>query len=498
MKQLRLFKFMFVLIACVPLFLQNSVLAGSQLSFKWDRKPAAQAFSDTYSEVEGVLTFRGSGDRSSPSFGTVNMKEFRPKMVWTVKTGKSSWGGGAGWTGQPALVRWSPEVLQTMNVKAKFRTKPGFTEVIYASLDGKVYFMDLETGEATRNPITVGNPIKGSVSVDARGYPLLYVGEGIPEKGGIGFNLYSLTDQKRLFHLEGSDSFATRRWGAFDGSALFNRKDDTLLVGGENGVFYNLKLNTRFVPAKKSLSVKPVISKYKYAIAGNPHQGIENSVAVYDNLAFFADNGGSLQAMNLRTKSPEWSLASTDDTDATIVVEQENGAPYLYTGTEVDKQGTHGMSTLRKIDGMTGRTVWQKKYACFSLLGEHPVNGGLLATPVMGKHQIADLVIFTLARYGTFDSGLMVALDKKTGQERWRLPMKHYAWSSPVDVYAENGTGYLVQADSRGTIMIIDARTGRVKGSLNTGGNIEATPAVLGNLLVVASRNGNIYGLRLL
>ncbi len=51
-----------------------------------------------------------------------------------------------------------------MNIDDKFKSKENFTEVIYASLDGKVYFLDLETGEKSRSVINVGNPIKGSLS----------------------------------------------------------------------------------------------------------------------------------------------------------------------------------------------------------------------------------------------------------------------------------------------------------------------------------------------
>lgn len=477
---------------------QEIAQAGSLISNQWKSMPTEpQTFPEPYTEVEGILTFRGTNERSAPSYGTTDMKTFKPKIVWEKKTKSSSWGGGAGWTGQPAIVKWAPEVLRTMNVKAKFLTKPDFTEVIYASLDGYVYFMELETGEETRSPIKVGNPIKGSVSVDARGYPLLYVGEGIPENGTIGFNLYSLTDQKRLLRVNGKDPFAYRTWGAFDSSAMFNRLNDTLIVGGENGIVYHLKLNTVFDPARKSIKIDPVISKYRYKISGNNYQGIENSLAIHKDLAYFADNGGSIQALNLKTYSSEWALSPVDDTDATIVLETEGGVPYLYTGTEVDKQGTKGNSFIRKINGLTGAIVWQNKYASFSLLGEHPVNGGLLATPVMGKKEIAKLVIFTIARVGTFSGGLMVALDKATGKEVWTLPMANYAWSSPVDVYDNTGKAYLIQANSVGSVSVISASNGKVLGSLNIGTNIESSPAIFNNYAVVASRGGKIYGIKL-
>lgn len=493
-RQLLLFVIAGIIIASTCL---STAEAKGQITYQWRGKPLTQIFPQPYTNTEGVLTFRGGSERSAPAYGTVTMTKFQPVKIWQKTTKSSSWGGGAGWTGQPAIVRWAPDVLATMNVKDKFKKKPNFTEVIYASLDGYVYFLDLETGEETRDPIHVGNPIKGSVSVDARGYPLLYVGEGIPEKGTIGFHLYSLTNQKELLYEKGIDSFAKRGWGAFDGSALFNRIEDTLIVGGENGIFYNVKLNTEYNRDKKTLKIDPEVSKYRYSISGNAYQGIENSVAVYGQYVFFADNGGSIQAIDMKTNKPIWSLPSLDDTDSTLVVGVEDGTPYLYTGTEVDKQGSKGKAYLRKINGLTGRVVWQQSYDCYSQLGDHPVNGGLLATPVLGKEAIGDRVIFTLARNGSFSSGLMVALDKKTGDEIWRMPMKHYAWSSPVDVYDSKGNAYILQADSAGTVSLVSAEDGKAIGSVNLGSNIEASPAVFGNYAVVATRGGKIFGLKL-
>jgi hypothetical protein len=66
----------------------------------------------------------------------------------------------------------------------------------YATLDGNIYFLDLDDGKATRPLINVGYPHKGSVTVDPRGYPLLYAGQGIDEKAGkrvpIGYRIFSL------------------------------------------------------------------------------------------------------------------------------------------------------------------------------------------------------------------------------------------------------------------------------------------------------------------
>lgn len=454
-------------------------------------------FSDKYSDIEGVLTFRGNNLRNSSSFGIVNVKQNELKEVWGIDTSSSSWGGGAGWTGQPSIIKWQEDVKQIMNIKEEYKNKKEFVEIVYASLDGKIYFLDLETGKNTREEINIHNPIKGSVSLDPRGYPLLYVGQGIPESGEIGYRIFSLVDGKELCFINGIDSIAFRGWGAFDSAPVIDKEKDRMILCGENGLLYNVKLNTKFDKEKKKITINPEILKYRYKIQKNNYQGIESSIAVYKNLGFFADNGGMIQCLNLQNMKPVWTFDNKDDTDATITIEIEGNTPYIYTANEVDKQGDRGKAYLRKIHGVTGKLVFEKSYDAMSLLGEHPVNGGVLATNVIGKKDINNLVIFNVARYKKFNSGLMVALDKISGEEVWRLEMPNYCWSSPVDVYNEEGKGYILQGDSTGKLYLIEGETGKILNSINLGANIESSPAVFDNTLVVATRGGKIFGIKI-
>lgn len=456
-----------------------------------------QVFPEDYTNIEGVTTFRGNNLRTTPSYGISNIQNEKLKKLWEFITSTSTWGGGAGWTGQPVIVRWSPEAREIMNIKEEFINKEGFTEVIYGSLGGNIYFFDLETGKESRNPIYIKNPIKGSLSIDPREYPLLYVGDGINESGKFGYRIFSLIDGKELYFIKGQDAFAYRGWGAFDSSSIVNSNTDTLILGGENGLFYNIKLNTDFDKENKKITINPEIIKYRYKIKGNQHQGIENSIATYKNLAFFADNGGSIQSIDLTNMKPIWALEKSDDIDATITIEIEDEIPYIYTGTEVDKQGTKGNAIIRKINGLTGEVIWLKNYECLSILGERPTNGGTLATNVVGKNDLDNIVIFTLARYKKINSGLMIALDKKTGDEIWRWEMPHYAWSSPVDFYNSEGKGYIIQCDSIGNMHLLDGTTGIILDKTNLGANIESSPAIFEDFVVIASRGGKIFGVKI-
>ncbi len=451
-------------------------------------------FQNKYSELEGVLTFRGNNYRNSASYGVSNVNLEELEKSWEFKTSSSSWGGGAGWTGQPAIVKWPKELRENMNIYDDYKDKEDLVEVIYASLDGNVYFLDLETGKPTREKINVGNPIKGSLSVDPRGIPILYVGEGINEKGPVGLNMYSLIDGSKLYEILGSDKDAYRGWPAFDSSPIINKESDTLIVGGENGLLYISKLNTNYDREKNTVSVNPQVSKYRYNVNGSRgRMGIENSVAVYSNLVYFADNNGYIQCVDLNNMKPVWLVDGLDDTDATITLEVEENTPYIYCGNEVDHQGAKGIAKLRKINGISGDIVWEREFECQSLLGDKPVNGGLMATNIIGKEKLSNSVIFSLARSNGFNSGLIVSLDKESGKTLWETKIDNYMWSSPIDFYDENGEGYIIQCDSVGNIHLIDGANGQVLHKISVGANIEASPAFYNDNIVVASRNGNIY-----
>lgn len=460
-----------------------------------DNFATKDTFLNNYTETEGVLTFRGNHSRTSPSYGYIK-KANELEIVWEFQTSPGGkWGGGAGWTGQPSIIKWDPKIARIMNVQDHHKER--LIEVIYASLDGRIYFLNLSDGKETREPIDINNPIKGSVSLDPRGFPLLYAGQGIPESGSIGYRIFSLIDQKRLSFVNGKDAFALRGWGAFDGAPLINKSTDMMYLGGENGLFYKVKLNTVFDIEKKAIHINPEIAKYRYQIEGNYNLGIENSIAVYKNIAYFADNGGSVQALDINSLEPFWALEKTDDTDATLTIDIEDGIPMLYTATEVDKQGKKGFAIIRKINGLNGSIEWVKNYPAYSIIGAHPINGGILSTPVVGKREIDDLVIFTISRYKTLNGGLMVALDKKTGEEVWRLEMDHYSWSSPVDVYTREDEAYLVQGDSVGNLFLIEGRTGEIVDTIQLGANIEASPAVYDSVIVVGTRGNKMFGIKI-
>ena len=450
--------------------------------------------SEDYSFVEGITTFRGNNYRDGAFFGEVQVSENKLTKVWTNVIGHTDNWTGVGWNGQPAIIRWDDATRNHMNLFDDFKTKDDFIEVIYGALDSTIHFYDLETGFPCREPIKVPSSIKGSVTIDPRGYPLLYVGQGINEVSGeavpMGYHIFSLITGEELLFINGRDKFAYLGWGAFDGNPIIDADTDTMILPGENGVIYVVKLNTIYDIENGIISINPEITRYKTAINGRAG-GIENSIAIYKHFAYFANNNGIIQCLDLNTLTPVWNFKMEDDCDATIGIEEENGVPMLYEACEVDRRKITALAFARKIDGLTGKPIWE--YSC-ECLYDGNVNGGALSSVVIGKNEINDLVIFNFSKTTSYYNGKMVALNKENGNVVWEKDLQKYSWSSPTAIYSTTGKAYLVFCNSVGQVLLIDARSGETLYTLNTGGgNMEGSPAVFNNKIIIGTRGKRIF-----
>jgi len=448
-----------------------------------------------YTALEGVTTFRGNNYRDSASFGRIPDDPQSFEHAWSIKIGDIDEWSGVGWTGQCAIVRWPEETVRIMNIRPE-KKRGALTEVIYATLDGNIYFLDLEDGEYTRDPIAVGAPIKGSVTVDPRGYPLLYCGQGIDKVRGksvkIGTRIFSLIDQSLLYFLDGRDKKAIRYWYAFDAAPLVDAETDTMLQIGENAILYLVKLNTDFDPAAGAISVDPEVDRYVFKSSVSKQPGMENSIAVYNQYGYFADNSGLLQCVNLNALACEWAVDVGDDTDATTVLEeQKDGLVALYTACELE-HSSGNRAYFRKLNALTGEQLW---YLPVKVRTSGSSEGGAFATPAVGKGPLHRLVYVYMTR--TPGGSTLYAVDKETGQVGWEVGMGSGGWSSPVCVYSESGKGYVVQGSASGKLRLLDGLTGDTIMECDLGANIEGSPAVFDDMLVVGTRGRRIFGVKI-
>lgn len=459
---------------------------------------------ERYTELEGIVTFRGDNFRSGAAYGTAAVSSKTLTKVWSKSTsGLSDTDGiywsGSGWTGQPLIVKW-PEATRK-NISAMYdwaREKEGLVEVIYATLDGHVYFYELTSGEYTREPLNLGFNYKGAGALDPRGYPILYVGSGVDSVNGRSrVKVVNLIDNSVMFEFGHNETFANRGWHMFDSSPLVSAETDQLIYPGENGILYIIHLNTKYNEQTGELSVDPDnIVKWKYngVRSGSRYWlGVESSAAIINNYIFLADNGGNLMCLDLNTLELVWVQDVLDETNCSPVVDVENGHPYIYISTSFH-YGWRSYSTaaipIFKIDAETGEIVWRTDYTCYTV---QDLSGGVQGTIAVGKNKLSDMIFVPIARTPGASSGTLAALKKDTGEVVWEKETSMYSWSSPVDFYDADGNGYLLYCNSGFNMFLIDGKTGEQLDYMNLGGNIEASPAMYGNYAVVGTRAMRTY-----
>lgn len=458
-----------------------------------------------YSSLPGIITFRGDNYRTGAAYGLANIQSGTFSQIWerqissiSKPSGSGAWTG-AGWTGQPLIVEWDDETKQIMNLYPEKKTKNGLVEVIYATLDGNIYFYDLEDGTYTRDPMKLGMAFKGSGALDPRGYPIMYVGSGDKTKEGKVPRMYiiNLIDCTVMFERGNSEPLTKRSWIAFDSSPLVDAETDTLIWPGETGLLYTFKLNTKYDKQAGTLSIDPeapVMTRYT-TNTGNTI-GYESSSIIVENYIYIADNGGMLFCVDLNTMALKWSQFVYDDTNATPCFEWgEDGKGYIYTASSMEFN--EGTVYICKLDASTGEFVWKKTYK--DVYFDESVSGGVLSSPVLGKAgtELENMVIYSVSRTPGYSNGVLVALDKATGDVIWEKSLNNYAWSSPVAVYNEDGTAYVIICDSAGRIQMLSGKTGETITTINVGSNVEASPAVYNDMLVVGTRGQKVVGIKL-
>lgn len=475
---------------------------------------------DSYSSAEGVTTFRGNSYRNGGAYGTATITLKTLTAKWSSIIGKLGDMAGTSWTGQPLLVKWSAEVLPTLGVADIYKTAENFVEVIYPAADGKIYFFDLSTGGATRDPIDIGVSMLGTATLDPEGRPMLYVGQGVMSKNAKGTSVaymyaVNLITNEKVYEFGGRDYFARRDgWNAFDSSPLI--LNDTLVAPAENGVIYFIPLNTSYDAAAGSISIKPGDRlKYRYSgsgysesnSAGSRWYGVESSAAAFRNYLFVTDNGGYLQCIDMNTLTLQYAVDLGGDADASPVIEEDGAAGtfYVYVATQTDTQASDlptgwGYCHVKKINGLTGEVVWD--VSRISYVGDGSYKSGCKATPHAGQGTISNLLICAFSGAGipvTGEDGTvsysyggrLVAFDKADGSVVWSVETAgsgDYV-SSPLVLYTERGAAYLVACDRSGLVRLYDAAAGgpNLGSPVDLGARIDSTPAAYGNLLVVGT-----------
>ena len=428
-----------------------------------------------WGEVTGLTMFRGNPTRTWYGAGPVPES---PGVVWrypdSAMCGQSSVGGearqwcGTGWTGQPVV----------------WERPDGVTEVIFGAYDKQVHFVDAATGRDTRTPFATGDIIKGSVTLDPDGYPLLYTGS---RDGRLHVVALDRAEPAELWSLD-ADSVDGVWNDDWDGNPVV--LDDLLIEGGENGWFFVVRLNRGYDGGQVTIAPEMLLAVPGYTdeLIGRVGRNvsIENSPALYGTRVYFANSGGRVVGLDLeRVAEGDVPIVFDywvgDDVDATIVVD---AAGMLYVTVEMERfnDRSREVGQLLRLDPYTAGDplLWS-----VAIPPRGGGEGGAWATPALHDGHL----------YAATHPGELLAVDIESGEVVWRDEIGWHAWSSPVVV-----DDTLLVATCAGTVRAYDVTDPAApapvwEAELGGGTCIESTPAVWKGRIYVGARDGFFYAL---
>lgn len=436
--------------------------------------------------VDGLTMFRGNPTRTFYGTGPLPDRPLRQRWRFPDRAmcGQSPVGKtpkvwcGTGWTGQP-LVWERPD---------------GITEVVFGAYDKQIHFLDAETGERTRPEFDMGDIVKGTVTLDPDGYPLLYAGSRDPR-----FRIIALDgDEPRelwSLHAKSVEGIWNDDW---DSNPVV--VDDMLYVGGENSWWFAVELH-RGYDAEGRVAVDPEVRFAMPAwtdelreIVGR-QQSVENSTVIFEDRAYFANSAGRVVGLDIsRIREGEapvvFDFWAGDDIDATIVVDAD-GMLYVAVQQDLALKNNTAARRVREVGQVVkldpnrpdDPIVWSVEVP--AARGQ---KAGVWATPAL----YGDVL------YVAGNPGDLLAIDTATGEVVWSDYVGGNAWSSPVvaDDRLLVAVDCLTESPGLRLYDLSDPRAPRRLWQRDLGaGCIESTPAVWNGGVFVGSRDGFFYAL---
>ena len=430
-----------------------------------------------YGSVSGLLTFRGNPTRTFYGTGPAPQS---PEVLWRFTgaperdlcsltkwaAGTTTWCG-SGWTGQPAVAEWDDR-----------------TWVVVGTYAPAVHFLDADTGQRLRPDFVVGDLIKGSVTLDPDGYPLVYFGSRDNYFRIVAFDREEPVELWSMHAEVASPVMWNDDW---DGASLV--LNDYLFQGGENSHLHIAKLNRRYGPDglveidPDLVFTAPGWDQELLAAVGDGNVSIEAGMTVVGNTLYFGNSGGLVQGWDIAGladgQDPErvFRYWAGDDVDATVVADADG---YLYVGVEYERETARSQEAgqLLKLDPLADDpVVWGA-----DLRNAFP--DGVWATPALTDEMV----------YAPTNAGYLYGLRRDTGEVVWSKRIGGPVWSSPVVI-----DDVLIQGDCAGVIRAYDISDPFVEPPelwrLTLGGCVESTPAVWNGIMYIGARDGGFYAI---
>ena len=439
------------------------------------------SFGEPYGEiVEGLLTFRGNPTRSFYGRGAPQS----PTVAWsfppatedplcsTSTTGPmgtvatTTWCG-TGWTGQASIF-----------------VRNARTWVVFGSFGSAVHFVDGVSGQRILPDFPVGDIIKGSVTVDPDGFPIVYFGSRDNKLRAVSFDG---PEPEELWSIDAEDFAPILHDNDWDGSPLVI--DDYLFEGGENSRWFAVKLNRGYDQVTNRVTVDPEVVVNMAAwtdelleAVGDDNVSIENSVAISGDTIYFANSGGLIQGWDISDlqigtqPTKNFEFWAGDDIDASLVIDEEG---MIYAGVEWERSNERSreVGQIIKLDPSRpdDPLVW-------SLAARVRLPDGVWATPA-----VTDTMV-----YVPTNEGFIKGIDRTTGELVWEKKLQGPVWSSPAVV-----DELLILPDCVGTIHAWDVSDPTIDPpevwTANTTWCTESTVAIWDGLMVVGDRKGRVW-----
>ena len=436
----------------------------------------------------GLTMFRGNPTRTYYGSGPISDS---PSQLWaypnepmcseSVNLGETAVWCGMGWTGQPAI----------------WERADGVTEMIFGAYDRNIHFVDTETGQDLRPRFSTGDIIKGSVTIDPDGYPLLYSGSRDNYLRIIALDRDEPTELWSL-HAEAVDGTWNDDW---DSNPVVI--DDVMYEGGENGWFFAYELN-RGYDANGNVTVEPrsLVSMPSYDAQllndAGPNVSVENSPVAFGDRVYFNNSVGrviGLDVSDIRNGNAPvvFDFYAGGDGDASIVAD-EDGMIYVSTNVKPG-QVSSGYRTSGNISRSMelGQLLKLDPYADgdpvvwgVDLVEDATGDSGTWATPALQNGYL----------YTNTHNGSLVVVDAGTGGIVWRdSSVGWHSWSSPV-VVDDTLIVATCAGDVRGYDLADPSAPQRIW-SVSLGETcLESTPAVWDGTIYIGSRDGYMRALR--
>lgn len=471
---------------------QNKNNQNENINLVWQKK--LKEITKPWGSVVGLTMFRGSPTRTFYGIGPLPTE---PNVLWRFPAsnekplcsfseaeGVTKQWCGTGWTGQPVV----------------WERPDGITEIIFGAYDGAVHFLNAKTGFETRPKFQTGDLIKGSVTLDPDGYPLLYFGSRDNKLRILALDRDVPTE---LWSLD-ADAVVGKWNNDWDGNPVV--VNDYLFEGGENSWFFTVKINRSYktdeISGARKVAIDPKIvfqmpgwNDELLANIGDSMVSIESSVTFFDNRVYFANSGGRIVGLDITNIGQGiapivFDYWVGDDTDATIVADEDG---MLYVAVELERMNARSAElgqfikldpSKQKIDQNTGAIIGNPYVWGVAVPKDHMDKGGIWATPALFGNYL----------YVATHTGNLLTIDRATGSVTNKDFIGEHAWSSPVVIDGK----LLVSTCTPGGFRQYDLSNPALPKLTNvmlhkTGACIESTPAVWKGQIFVGTRDGYFY-----